>query len=332
MRRPHILTASVALAVILGMAVAPSAQAAPSAGAEPDGAIAVQLLDVGGAPLPLAGVVASVYVPTGAGDGYQDITTDAAGRAVLSGLPASPWYSLRVVPPAAGAATYAPTQVDVVRVEAGATTSVAVPIAKGATVTGSLIRPDGSPLSGHEVRMHGWELMRSLTTTTDSAGRYTFVGLRSDIFEASTAALGEESRLTWATRVFAERPGSPPSRVSLSTRMVHTSYTVAVGVAVPNDAQSVVGATVILTDVATGAVSTQRTGGVAGITQITHFTVPSGRYTLQVRTVATPTTPSRTWWSTGANSPMTTDPAAAVPIRLDFTRMMGWYARIPRDG
>ncbi|MGA1813945.1 carboxypeptidase-like regulatory domain-containing protein [Frondihabitans sp. 4ASC-45] len=324
-------TTLAALLATLALAVLP-AQAATAASTvtAPTGSIGVQLVDVAGSPLALAGATASVYVPTPEGGGFRRATTDSAGRAVIADLPPTPYYDLTIEPPSAGSATYAPTRIDSVGVSAGISTAVTAELARGATVTGTLTGPSGAPLVGTKVTVEGMSyVFPEVETTTDQTGRYTFVGLASDVYKLFTGDQNFRTSLSWMTRVYAERPGAAPSRVALSTRLIHTAYDIGVGVNPPADGAATAGATVTLTNVATGATYAQRTGGVAGVLQPVKFAVPTGNYTVSVRTVATTSTPSRTWWYTGQLTPMTADARAAVPKRVEFSSAVGLYAKVP---
>lgn len=329
---------TVLAALVLAALPAQTATAAPShsrttsasALTAATGSIDVQLVDVAGVPLALAGATASVYVPTSEGGGFRRATTDSAGRAEIADLPATPYYDLTIDPPSAGSATYAPTRLDSVGVSAGISTTVTPQLAKGATVTGRLTGPSGAPLAGTKVTIEGMSYeFPEVSTTTDATGRYTFVGLASDVYELFTGDRDFRTSLDWVTRVHAERPGVAPSRVALSTRLVHTAYDIGVGVDAPADGATTVGATVTLTNVATGATAVQRTGGVAGVLQPVKFAVPTGDYIVSVRTVATAETPSRTWWYTGQQTPMAADAGSALRKRVDFASAIGVYAKVP---
>lgn len=331
MKRSGTRTAVAAVLAALALAVlqTQAATAAPTASAS-TGSIGVQLVDVAGSPLALAGVTASVYVPTSEGGGFRRAITDTAGRAVIPDLPPTPYYDLTLEPPSAGSATYAPVRIDSVGVSAGISTAVTAELAKGATVTGKLTGPSGAPLVGAKVTIEGMSyVFPEVETTTDATGRYTFVGLASDVYKLFNGDQDFRTSLSWMTRVYAERVGAAPSRVTLSTRLIHTAYDVGVGVDAPADGATTAGATVTLTNVATGATYAQRTGGVAGVLQSVKFAVPTGDYTVSVRTVATAATPSRTWWYRGQLTPMTTDARAAVPKHVVFASAIGLYAKVP---
>lgn len=331
MKRSLVRTALPAVLATLALAALPAqaATAAPTTTAS-TGSIGVQLVDVAGSPLALAGVTTSVYVPTPEGGGFRRATTDTAGRAVISDLPPTPYYDLTLEPPSAVPATYAPARIDSVGVAAGITTAVTAELARGATVTGKLTGPSGAPLVGTKVTIEGTSyVFPEVETTTDATGRYTFVGLASDVYEMFTGDQNFRTSLSWLTRVYAERPGVDPSRVALSTRLIHTAYDVGIGVDAPADGASTVGATVTLTNVATGATYAQRTGGVAGVLQPVKFAVPTGDYTVRVRTVATAATASRTWWYTGQRTRMTAEARAAVPKHVEFSSSIGLYAKVP---
>lgn len=331
MKRSGTRTALAAVFLALALAALPAqtATAAPTtAGAT--GSIVVQLVDVAGSPLALAGATASVYVPTPEGGGFRRATTDTAGRAVIPDLPPTPYYDLTIEAPSAGSATYAPTRIDSVGVSAGTSTAITAKLAKGATVTGKLTGPSGAPLVGSKVTIEGMSyVFPEVETATDATGRYTFVGLASDVYGLDTGDQNFRTSLSWMTRVHAEQPGVAPSRVALSTRLIHTSYDIGVGVDAPADGATTAGATVTLTNGATGATYVQRTGGVAGVLQLVKFTVPTGDYTVSVRTVATAATPSRTWWYTGQLTPMTAEARAAVPKHVEFASAVGLYAKVP---
>lgn len=331
MKRSATRTALAAVLAALALAVLPpqTVTAAP-AGTAATGSISVQLVDVAGSPLALAGVSAAVYVPTPEGGGFRRATTDTAGQAVIPDLPPTPYYDLTIEPPGAGSETYAPLRIDSVGVSSGISTAVTAKLARGASVTGRLTGPSGAPLVGTKVTIEGSSyVFPEVETTTDSTGRYTFVGLASDVYELFTGDQNFRTSLSWMTRLNAERPGTAPSRVALSTRLIHTAYDIGIGVDAPADGATTVGATVTLTNVETGATYAQRTGGVAGVLQPVKFTVPTGDYTVSVRTVATASTPSRTWFYTGQRTPMSADARAAVPKHVVFTSSIGLYAKVP---
>ncbi|WP_344793474.1 carboxypeptidase-like regulatory domain-containing protein [Frondihabitans peucedani] len=329
---------AVLAALVLAALPAQTAQATPghsrvaavSAVAAAPGSISVQLVDIAGDPLALAGATASVYVSSPDDPGFRRAATDSSGHAVISDLPATPYYDLTIDPPKAGSATYAPTRIDSVGVAAGVSTVVSATLARGATVTGRLTGPTGAPLAGTKVTIEGMTyVFPEVETTTDATGRYTFVGLASDVYELFTGDQIFRTSLSWMTRAHAERPGVDPSRVTLSTRLVHTAYDIGIGVDPSADGEATVGATVTLTNVSTGATFTQRTGGVAGVLQPVKFAVPTGDYTISVRTVATAATPSRTWWYTGQRTKMTADAGSALRKHIDFSSVIGIYAKVP---
>lgn len=325
-RRLSLAALTVAVALVFSGACLPAHAAGPGTGS-----IRIQLVDLTGAPLALAGAVAHVYVSTTDGGGFRYGTTDATGQAVLPELPPSAYYEVKVETPEAGFATYAPIEVDSVNVTAGAATRITMTLAVGATVTGRLTKPDGSPLAQRGVSLEGMgEMFQDASVTTDDSGRYTFVGLKTAVVEIFVGPRGAASSLSWYTSVFAERPGRLPSHISLSTRLVHSSYDLQIGVGVPSDPRSVLGATVRVTNTTTGATFDQRTGGVPGIVQPTKFVVPSGDYSIRVLTVATPATPAQTWWWTGQTSAMSTNPAVAATLSVDYLHPVGAFAQIPQ--
>ena len=256
------------------------------------------------------------------------------GRALLAGIIPGGYTVYAAQQPIRSSPYASADRMDVV-VKAKVVTSTTVSITVGATVQGQALGPDGTPAADAHITVAGAGEVDGTGTgysvTANSAGRLTLVGLRTDVYTIYAALPGAYVQDTgvWVTRVYAQRPGLYPTHVVLGARTLHSSRDLDIGVSKAADPGALVNGQVRLTNTATGAIYTERTSGAENVTQREYFDVPSGRYTVQVRTVATSTTPAQVWWSTGSSTPLTLDPAKAVSQVVHYTQDAGIYLRFP---
>ncbi|SDQ57583.1 hypothetical protein SAMN02800687_1940 [Curtobacterium sp. UNCCL20] len=104
-------------------------------------------------------------------------TTDDDGTATLTGIPTPETVTVatRQLPPH-GADTYTPGLRSDIEVRSGSTALVTLPLVVGATVQGEVVGPTGP--AARRV-MYAWneDTSQVIRTTSDSAGKYQFVGL-----------------------------------------------------------------------------------------------------------------------------------------------------------
>jgi hypothetical protein len=316
-------------AVPLGAQAAPpaaapfGAQAAPPAAA-PDaapvpatGTVAVRLLSPRGDRLRLAGATVELIGPSPVVD---LATTDASGSATFAAVPAALRYSVRVVPAQTeGYGLRAPVQLYGLAVQAGRTTTVDVTLPVGGTLVGRLIGPWPDPPAGLTVELYGNYVGTSLSTVTDSEGRYSFFGLPTDLYTATVVAAPGGVPSVWREDVVAETATAPAGHVFPAPRYVHSTYDLQVVVDEPDPVNApgpdLDGAVVTITETTTGAVSTQVLGVEGSRRKVAQFAVPSGRYTVGVETVS-----GQRWWWAGqyVPEPLVPTAARAVPVTVTY--------------
>jgi hypothetical protein len=300
--RKAILTAVVAVALV--GAGGPAAIAAVP-GDDDTGTVTVQLTNLAGAPVALAGV--QVAAPEGGGNAFEG-TTDAQGRATFTGIPTDTTYEVqaRSVPPS-GEGTYAPAVTGPKSLRPGVTTVIDVRMPVGATITGRLVGPSGAPASGVLVSADGGGSTPFFySATTDATGRYTIVGVASAIVDLYAYPSPHAMDLTWKTKVVAQTPTGTSAAAVLA-------------------ATEITGATVRATDVTTGATSDETTSGIVDSDQFAEWDLPSGNYTIEVFTRPVGSTPSSSWWVTAKGGAMTQDPAAAGILPVTFGGHSGHF-------
>ncbi|KQS10637.1 hypothetical protein ASG04_03895 [Curtobacterium sp. Leaf183] len=316
------LVAALAAAALLGLA--------PPAAAAETGSIEVQLATPDGTAIRLADVeLAAIGTDVVVGNA----TTDADGTATFTGIPAPDTVTVttRQLPPH-GAETYAPGLRSGIAVRGGSTVTVTVPLVLGATVQGGVVGPSG-PAAGR--LMYAWneDTSQVFRTTSDSAGQYRFVGLSTGPYRIEAYASGTASPAVWKTRVYQQRGTLPASQVTLSRHYAHSDYDLAVFAnsvsRMPSPLLS--GASVVVTDTATGASFSTRFSTLLDSEQTAQFQIPSGQYVVELRTTATTTTPARVLWlgHPGGVYQYVTDRAQAVSVRVVFGGFNGWGGAVP---
>ncbi|SFF40426.1 carboxypeptidase-like regulatory domain-containing protein [Curtobacterium sp. YR515] len=317
-------TLVVALATAALIGVAPPANAAAS------GTIAVQLATPDGTPIRLADVELAA-IGTDAVVGTA--TTDADGTATFAGIPAPDTVTVttRQLPPR-GTETYAPGLRSDIAVRGGTTVAVTVPLVRGATVQGGVVGPSG-PAAGR--LMYAWneDTSQVFRTTSDSAGRYRFLGLSTGQYRIEAYASGTASPAVWKTRVYQQRGTLPASQVTLSQHYAHSDYDLAVfaNTASRTPSPQLSGANVVVTEATSGASFSTRFSTLLDDEQTAQFQIPSGQYVVELRTTATTTTPAGSLWlgRPGGVYRYVTDRAQAVPVKVVFGGFNGWGGTVP---
>jgi hypothetical protein len=292
---------------------------APPATAAGSGTITVQLTTPDGTAIRLADVeLAAIGTDAVVGNA----TTDDDGTATFTGIPAPDTVTVgtRQLPPH-GAETYAPGLRSDIEVRSGSTVSVTLPLVIGATVQGEVVGPTG-PAAGR--LMYAWndDTSQVFRTTSDSAGKYQFVGLSTGKYRIEAYASGTASPAVWKTRVYQQRGTLPASQVTLSRHYAHSDYDLIVYAASASRDPSaqLSGATVTVTNATTGASFSTRFSTLLDNEQTAQFQIPSGQYLVGLRTAATSTTPARALWLArpGGVDRYVTDRAQAVPVKAVF--------------
>ncbi|OII05424.1 carboxypeptidase-like regulatory domain-containing protein [Curtobacterium sp. MCBA15_008] len=316
--------------LVVALAAAAMVGLAPPAIAAGSGTIAVQLATPDGTAIRLANVeLAAIGVDAVVGSAI----TDADGTATFTGIPAPETVTVttRQLPPH-GAETYAPGLRSDIAVRGGSTVAVTVPLVIGATVQGGVVGPAG-PAAGR--LMYAWndDTSQVFRTTSDGAGQYQFVGLSTGPYRIEAYASGTASPAVWKTRVYQQRGTLPASQVTLSRHYAHSDYDLSVYAATASRTPSaqLSGASVVVTDVTTGASFSTRFSTVLDSEQTAQFQIPSGRYVVELRTAATTTTPARVLWlgRPGGVYEYVADRAQAVPVQVVFGGFNGWGGAVP---
>lgn len=292
---------------------------APPATAAGSGTITVQLTTPDGTEIRLPDVELAA-IGTDAVVGTA--TTDADGTATFTGIPAPETVTVgtRQLPPH-GAETYAPSLRSDIAVRSGSTVAVTVPLVIGATIQGEVVGPTG-PAAGR--LMYAWneDTSQVFRTTSDSAGKYQFVGLSTGKYRIEAYASGTASPAVWKTRVYQQRGTLPASQVTLSRHYAHSDYDLIVYAASASRDPSaqLSGATVTVTNATTGASFSTRFSTLLDNEQTAQFHIPSGQYLVELRTAATSATPARALWLArpGGVYRYVTDRAQAVPVKVVF--------------
>jgi hypothetical protein len=312
----------IALVAILTLAFTGLPSAAFATAAPATGSLVIRLVKANGAHLALASAVVSVVHGSSP---WNVGTTGADGTVLFTNLaPTDYFVDVRILP--AGPSTYTGgTDYEHVTVVAGATVYSSFKSVHGASVTGRLIGPDGKALAGATVTGSSYGI--ELTSVTTADGLYSFVGLPTADLYLSSSLGSDDSALNWQTWTRAESGGTPPSHTVLSTRMVHSSYNVRFTVLSTLEFdRDLAGATVSLVD-ASGRRYEQHTNGYADMWQKVQFLVPSGRYVVQVRTVAASGLPTTTYWLDQLNN-FVPDATKAAPVTLSYSAPSSVYGTI----
>lgn len=249
-------------------------------------------------------------------------TTDDDGTAAFTGIPAPVTVTVatRQLPPH-GADTYTPGLRSDIAVRSGSTVSVTLPLVVGATVQGEVVGPTG-PAAGR--LMYAWneDTSQVFQTVSDSAGTYQFVGLSTGKYRIEAYASGTASPAVWKTQVYQQRGTLPASQVTLSRHYAHSDYDLIVYAASASQAPSaqLSGATVTVTNAATGASFSTRFSTLLDNEQTAQFQIPSGQYLVELRTAATSATPAQMLWLArpGVVYRYVTDRSQAVPLTVVF--------------
>jgi hypothetical protein len=317
-------------ALVVALVAAALTGLAPPATAAGSGSITVQLAAPDGTAIRLAGVeLAAIGIDAVVGNA----TTDVDGTATFTGIPAPDTVTVgtRQIPPD-GAATYAPGVRTGIAVRGGAMVAVTVPLVVGATVQGGIDGPTG-PAAGR--LMYAWneDTSQVFRTTSDSAGRYRFVGLSTGQYRIEAYASGTASPAVWKTRVYQQRGPIPASQVTLSRHYSHTDYDLIVFAASASRTPSaqLSGASVTVTDQATGSSFSTRFSTLLDDEQTAQFQIPSGQYVVQLRTTATTAMPARVLWlgRQGGAYQYVTDRSEAVPVPVVFGGHGFWGGPVP---
>jgi hypothetical protein len=117
--------------------------------------VAGRAVDQAGVPVASATVVIGGTVPGGGTFTSQIAVTDAAGVFSLQTIPGQEELSLTVVPPASSAAALTTHQL---RVPAGGVSALEIRCGTRVSVSGLVLRPDGSPARGTVVRASEWAM------------------------------------------------------------------------------------------------------------------------------------------------------------------------------
>ncbi|WP_267423612.1 MULTISPECIES: carboxypeptidase-like regulatory domain-containing protein [unclassified Curtobacterium] len=294
------------------------------------GTITVQLATPDGTAIRLADVeLAAIGIDVVVGNA----TTDADGTATFTGIPAPDTVTVttRQLPPH-GAETYAPGLRSDIAVRGGLTVAVTVPLVVGATVQGGVVGPTG-PAAGR--LMYAWneDTSQVFRTTSDSAGQYQFVGLSTGQYRIEAYASGTVPPAVWKTRVYQQRGTLPASQVTLSRHYAHSDYDLAVYAATASRTRSaeISGADVVVTNVTTGVSFSTRFSTLLDSEQIAQFQIPSGQYTVELRTTATTATPARVLWlgRPGGVYRYVGDRAQAVPVKVVLGGLNYWGGALP---
>jgi hypothetical protein len=316
--------------LVVALAAAALVGPALPATAAGTGTIAVQLAAPDGTPIRLADVeLAAIGIDVVVGNA----TTDADGTATFTGIPAPDTVTVttRQLPPH-GAETYAPGLRPDIAVRGGSTVAVTVPLVIGATVQGGVVGPTG-PAAGR--LMYAWneDTSQVFRTTSDSAGQYQFVGLSTGQYRIEAYASGLVPPAVWKTRVYQQRGTLPASQVTLSRHYAHSDYDLAVYAATASRTRSaeISGANVVVTNVTTGTSFSTRFSTLLDSEQIGQFQIPSGQYTVELRTTATTATPARVLWlgRPGGVYRYVGDRAQAVPVKVVLGGLNYWGGALP---
>ncbi|MFK4483628.1 carboxypeptidase-like regulatory domain-containing protein [Curtobacterium sp. AB7] len=318
--------------LVVALAAATMVGLASPAAAAGSGTIAVQLAAPDGTAIRLADVeLAAIGTDAVVGNA----TTDADGTATFTGIPAPDTVTVTVTTrqlPPHGAETYAPGLRSDIAIRGGSTVAVTVPLVIGATVQGGVVSPTG-PAAGR--LMYAWneDTSQVFRTTSDSAGQYRFVGLSTGKYRIEAYASGTASPAVWKTRVYQQRGTLPASRVTLSRHYAHSDYDLAVFAASASRGPSaqLSGASVMVTNATTGTTFSTRFSTLLDSEQTAQFQIPSGQYLVELRTVATTTSPARVLWlgRPGGVYRYVADRAQAVPVTVVFGGFNGWGGAVP---
>jgi hypothetical protein len=318
------MTTMIGGAVLAAAALVATAAPADATTAAPGyGSLAVQLTNPDGSPLRLAGVEVAATGPSGAtSDGY----TTASGIVTLGQLygPATFTVWTETVPQN-GAATVAPGRRTGVVVTPGATATTTLTLTTGATVSGSLVGPNGAAAGLTVFALNGTDPSQVFQTTSDPSGAYELDGLGTGTYTIEASATQTSNPAQWKTRVVQQVGAAPPSHVVLSQHYVHSDYDLAVSASAPGRVAdpTLSGATVTATRTTDGAAWSTRFSELLDTEQEAQFELPSGTYRLSLVTTGTATAPSRTLWFSAAHT-WTTDASQALSVRVAFGYWSGW--------
>ena len=335
-RRMRALASAVTLALVtVGLAaLAAPAAAAPAAAAPAPttGTLTIRFATPSGSSIPLAGVGIGIY-PLSDLDNEQEVKTDAMGEATFTDIDALTTYGAETeyMPPN-GANTYTTGILHGIAIASGTTTTVAMPMTLGATITGTIVGASGSPAANKTVTATS-PTGGFFAVESDATGTYSFVGLGTGIYRLDASMLPGHEGGEWKTRVSAQNGAFPASHVTLSTKFLHTTYDLFFDVTTLQSATAITGATVNVIDPSGAIVATEHTSTIRDSAQDARFDIPTGDYRIQMVTTAGAGLASQTLWLERGGATMTKYRSDALVVPVAYGAAGGEYlARIPAGG
>lgn len=324
------VTALVAVLALVGTTGLPA-----SAATSPTGTLQVQLVTPSGAPIRVA------FIQLVATDQYgnqADASSNSSGTVTFPNEDPARTYAVSSgVFADAGANSYAPAQHVPVSIAAGSTTVENLTLDLGATVNGNIVGPGGTVQSGKLLFIQrDGSTADPIEAISDSLGHYAFEGLGTGIYTIEAYSNGEiGSPATWKTQVVEQNASRAASHITLSTHYLHSAYDLVMDVTsstmTPTAALS--GATVIAHSTTTSASYTERLSTVLDYRQSTQFFLPTGNYVIELRTAATPGTPSRSLWFDSDSDdgvvfrgPFVADRSDATPVPVTYGDARSGYS------
>jgi hypothetical protein len=314
-----------ALVLALAMFGAAGSAGAATTAALPDVStstgITVRLTNFAGERLQVANV--AVYVSNATES--VGATTDSTGSVTVEHLDSTQTVTVengRM--PENGADTYTSVVETGVALVPGHTKVYALKVPLGATVSGRLVGPTATSGAHKTVTLSGRDLgpvsgIRS--TVTDASGDYRLDGLPSGVWSVHASPRTSGQGLAWKTVTRQQTSAAPATRVTFSDHYLHSEYDLVILLTASKERylEEISGATVTVTNEATGATRTQKTSEIVDDHQQASFDLSTGSYTVRLVTEARPGAPSQTLWLSRADlNAFVPDASAAVSVPVTY--------------
>lgn len=333
MRRPVLVLTTAA--AVAATALAGPAGAMAATPPVPTGTVVVHLLEPDGGRLALAD--ADVLVSCGFHPSVPG-TTDATGTATVRAVPSTDPCYVHVTPrPGLGYDQRVEAGVDGVAVPTGGTAETGIRLRIGATIAGTLIGPGpgsaSAPQAGLRVEVYGQRTGTSRTTSSDSRGRYYVNGLPTDSYVFIVTPASGGAATIWDVDAVAQEGADPARHVFEPEHYVHSTYDL-VFVLGGSDPDSPpvfrwTGATVKVTNAATGVATERNAGSTSDNRKRTQFVVPSGTYRIEITTPGSAAAPEQHYWYAGEGTPLATTAAGAAPVAVRYADVLTLFAAAP---
>jgi hypothetical protein len=309
MRRLAGLAAIGAMAV-LALSGVPSAALA----ATPTGTLVIQTTNPAGQKIALAN--ANVDLVEADGTPVRAGSTDSTGHLTIPNVPAGSGYKATI-----GERIGAPRlsgETDGISVTAGDTVDVNLPMPLGGSISGVLTSPLGD-IEGTALEALNLTTGQNYQQFVGADNRFLQQGLTAGVYRFSSYSGGPTEPTQWVEDITQETSTHQATFDSHDNHFVHSDYdlemTLEPGQGAP---PSWDGATVRVTNDATGAVFTEKADSSSLPSKLTQYETPSGSYTIEILPVVGLGQATQAYWYAGPGAAFTTSATDAVPVAVAF--------------